>query len=42
MFFIIGEDNIAQLDEWHDLEGIFAQCTVVVGSAFRRGGGRRP
>ena len=32
LFFIIGADNIGQLDEWHDLEGIFAQCTVVVGS----------
>ncbi len=30
--FIIGADNIGQLDEWHDLEGIFAQCTVVVGA----------
>ena len=29
LFFIIGADNIGQLDEWHDLEGIFAQCTVV-------------
>ena len=32
LFFIIGEDNIGQLDEWHDLEGILAQCTVVVGA----------
>ncbi len=32
LFFIIGADNIAQLYEWHDLEGIFAQCTVVVGA----------
>ncbi len=32
LFFIIGADNIAQLDAWHDLEGIFAQCTVVVGA----------
>ncbi|MCY4603412.1 MAG: nicotinate-nucleotide adenylyltransferase [Gemmatimonadetes bacterium] len=32
LFFIIGADNIGQLDEWHDLEGIFAQCTVVVGA----------
>ena len=32
LFFIIGTDNIGQLDEWHDLEGIFAQCTVVVGA----------
>ena len=32
LFFIIGTDNIGQLDEWHDLEGIFAQCTVVAGA----------
>ena len=32
LFFIIGEDNIGQLDAWYDLEGIFAQCTVVVGA----------
>jgi len=32
LFFIIGADNIGQLYEWHDLEGIFAQCTVVVGA----------
>ncbi|MCY3792612.1 MAG: nicotinate-nucleotide adenylyltransferase [Gemmatimonadetes bacterium] len=32
LFFIIGADNIGQLDEWHDFEGIFAQCTVVVGA----------
>ncbi len=32
LFFIIGADNIGQLDEWHDLRGIFAQCTVVVGA----------
>ena len=32
LFFIIGADNIAQLDAWHDLEGILAQCTVVVGA----------
>lgn len=32
LFFIIGADNIGQLDEWHDLEGIFAQCTVVAGA----------
>lgn len=32
LFFIIGADNIAQLDTWHDLEGIFAHCTVVVGA----------
>lgn len=31
LFFIIGADNVAQLDAWHDLEGIFAQCTVAVG-----------
>ena len=32
LFFIIGEDNISQLDAWYDLEGVFAQCTVVVGA----------
>ena len=32
LFFIIGTDNIGQLDEWHDLAGIFAQCTVVAGA----------
>ena len=32
LFFIIGSDNIAQLDAWHDLKGILAQCTVVVGA----------
>ena len=32
LFFIIGADNIGQLDVWHDLEGILAQCTVVAGT----------
>ena len=32
LFFVIGEDNVGQLDAWYDLEGIFAQCTVVVGA----------
>lgn len=32
LFFIIGADNVAQLGAWHDLEGIFAHCTVVVGA----------
>ena len=32
LFFIIGADNIGQLDAWHDLEGILAQCTVVAGT----------
>ena len=32
LFFIIGADNIGQLYEWHDLEGILAQCTVVAGA----------
>ena len=42
LFFIIGADNIGQLDEWHDLEGIFCPVYGGGGSAFRRGGGRRP
>ena len=32
LFFVIGEDNVGQLDAWYDLEGILAQCTVVVGA----------
>lgn len=32
LFFIIGADNVAQLGAWHDLEGIFAHCTVVAGA----------
>ena len=32
LFFIIGSDNIGQLDAWHDLEGILAHCTVVAGT----------
>jgi len=31
-FFIIGSDNAAQIETWHDPEGILAQCTVVAGS----------
>ena len=31
-FFIIGADNAAQMDTWHDPDGILAQCTVVAGS----------
>lgn len=31
-FFIIGADNAAQIDSWHDPEGILAQCTIVAGS----------
>lgn len=39
LYFIIGADNIAQLDAWHDLEGIFAQCTVVVGARLGEAAG---
>ena len=42
LFFIIGADNVAQLNAWHDLEGIFAQCTVVVGARPGAVAGRDP
>ena len=42
LFFIIGADNIAQLDAWHALEGIFAQCTVVVGARLGEVAGSDP
>ena len=31
-YLIIGDDNVSQISSWHDPEGIFELCTVVVGN----------
>ena len=31
LYWILGQDHISLLDTWHDLEGILALCTLVVG-----------
>jgi len=41
-FFIIGADNAAQMNSWHDPEGILAQCTVVTGSRSTNTSGGDP
>ena len=42
LFFIIGADNAAQMNSWHDPEGILAQCTVVTGSRSTNASGGDP
>lgn len=32
IFFIIGSDNLAKMEEWHKPEEIFRLCTVVMGN----------
>ena len=31
-YLIIGDDNVSQISSWHNPEGIFELCTVVVGT----------
>ena len=42
LFFIIGADNAAQMNSWHDPEGILALCTVVTGSRSTNTSGGDP